>query len=402
MDLDSFRNLLTNSGQETLRAASALEPGEVDFLRHYDLLCRTYPTDLARAALETAILRTEARTKFPHADRMYFTRPGLEQATSSDVAAYRTGRFHDFNRVLDLGCSIGGDALALAQHAPVVGIDIDPLRLAMAQVNAANLGLSGRVVLLQADLIQGIPLKLAPDVAFFYDPARRDERGRVYSVEGYSPPLSVVNGWLRHFPAGGVKVSPGVDLDELVDYDPEVEFISLNGDLKEAVLWFGPLKKTWRRATLLPGEYTMARGEDDSPIPPRLSDPKQFLYEPDPAILRAGLVRDLGLTLDACQLDAEIAYLTADALIPTPFARAWEIEAWFPFSLKRLRKELRVRNVGEVAVKKRGSPLEPEALIRDLRLKGGEFRWVFLTQLNGKPVVVLAKKEIVSEPADEE
>jgi hypothetical protein len=68
----------------------------------------------------------------------------------------------------------------------------------------------------------------------------------------------------------------------------------------------------------------------------------------------------------------------------------WRVEDWLPFSLKRLREVLRQRGVGGVTVKKRGSPLQPEALIRDLRLSGSEERVVFLTHLRGEPIAVIA------------
>jgi len=45
-------------------------------------------------------------------------------------------------------------------------------------------------------------------------------------------------------------------------------------------------------------------------VPP-LRPPAAYLFEPDPAVLRAGLVRDLGEQLSAAQLDPDIAYLTA-------------------------------------------------------------------------------------------
>ena len=105
--------------------------------------------------------------------------------------------------------------------------------------------------------------------------------------------------------------------------------------------------------------------------------------------VRAGLVADLAAQLDAFQIDPDIAYLTAEKKQPTPFARAWAVEAWFPFGLKRLRSYLRERHIGRVTVKKRGSPLQPEALIRDLRLSGDQERVVFLTHLHGAPVVVI-------------
>jgi hypothetical protein len=179
-----------------------------------------------------------------------------------------------------------------------------------------------------------------------------------------------------------------VDLAELAGYDCEVEFISESGDLKECALWFGPLQSATRRATLLPGRHTLLA---DPAAPGGLSAPLAYLYEPDPAVLRAGLVTTLGARLNAQQLDPDIAYLTAAALTPTPFARAYTVEDSFPFQLKRLREYLRARSVGLVTVKKRGSPLEPEELIHKLKLSGPESRVVFLTHVRGKAWVVVGQ-----------
>jgi len=395
MDQASFNALSIPSGQEALQAAILLQPRETDFLRHFQVLCRSFPPDLARAALETAILRREGRVKFPFADSMYFTREALEQASAYEISTYRSARYDPFTCLVDLGCSIGGDSLALASIAPTVGIDRDPLRLVLAQANLAALGLADRANFLHADLQAPLPLGSSSHTALFFDPGRRDQGRRVFSVNAYQPPLRMVSVWQSDFPATGVKISPGVDLAELATYDAEVEFISLHGGLKEAVLWFGPLKTARRRATILPGAHTLSTSrlpEFEQPCnTPPTSEPLAYLYEPDPAVLRAGLVVDLAAQLGAFQLDPDIAYLTAEEQQPTPFARAWAIEAWFPFGLKRLRSYLRERQVGRVTVKKRGSPLQPEALINDLRLSGDQERVVFLTHLRGAPVVLIGR-----------
>ncbi len=167
------------------------------------------------------------------------------------------------------------------------------------------------------------------------------------------------------------------------------------GSLKEAVLWFGPFRTAHTRATVLPGPHSLiADGPPWTNFEPPTSalplrEPQAVLYEPDPAVLRAGLVEALGQQLGAAQLDPDIAYLTAAGPTATPFARGWMVEDWFPFQLKRLRAYLRARGVGRVTVKKRGSPLEPEALIKKLRLKGEESRVVVLTHLRGRPIVVI-------------
>jgi len=390
VDHTTFQHLLSPAGQEILRTAVALAPKEPDFLIHFQSLSRRFPTDLARAALETAILRREAAVKFPYADQLYLTRQAMEQASSHEVSSYRAERFHSFSYLADLGCSIGGDTFSLAIIAPTLGIDNDPVRLSMASANLHALGLSDNAQLVQADLTCPLPTR-SGSTALFFDPARRAHYHRLFSVQQYQPPLSTIRDWLPHYPALGVKISPGVDLSELFGYDAEVEFISLHGELKEAVLWFGPLKSALRRATILPGAFQLSASLPDQPTrsSSHLSEPKSFLYEPDPAVMRAGLVTTLAEMLDASQLDPDIAYLTSETLSPTPFARAWKIEDWFPFQLKRLRTYLRQHHIGQVTVKKRGSPLEPDYLIHQLRLTGDQERVVVLTQLKHEPIALI-------------
>ena len=158
MQIETFRRLLTPAGQEALHAAQALQPREEDFLAHFQGLTRHYDADLARAVLEVSISRRKAASKFPFAEKLYFTREALEQASSWEIATYRAERFRPFERLADLGCSAGSDSLALAGVAPTVGIDLDRLRLGMAQANARAMGLDPRLTFAQADLRKAVPL----------------------------------------------------------------------------------------------------------------------------------------------------------------------------------------------------------------------------------------------------
>lgn len=341
----------------------------------------------AQAVMETALLRQKAVVKFSRAPQMYFLREALEQASGEEIATYRARRFAQLapRTIADLGCGIGGDALALAQIAPVIGVEQDEVRLAMARHNVAAYG--GCFHPLCADLTTLPPL--AAD-ALFFDPARRDDAGRrIYSVHDYLPPLSLVDVWRQKVAATAVKISPGVHYSEL-PATAEVEFISVQGELKEAVLWFGGLKTAvQRRATLLPSGATLT----NSPAPLHLpiTPPQGVLYEPDPAIIRAHLVEELGAQLGASKIDAEIAYLTAVDPQPTPFARCYAIEATLPFQLKQLRHYLRQHQIGNVTIKKRGSPLEPDTLQKQLRLRGPHHRTLILTQAQGQPIVLITQ-----------
>ena len=325
---------------------------------------------------------------------MYFTREALEQASPFEVSRQRSERYQGFDYLVDLACSIGSDTLNMGQIAPTNGIDIDPLRLAIADANAAALNLSTQIDFIRADIVSCLPLKVSDHCAIFFDPARRAGGMRAYSINDYKPPLGIVSDWVTKFPALGVEISPGVNKAEIADFDAELEFVSLGGELKEALLWFGPLKTQRRRATILPGPHSLTGKEMIEALP--LSEPIGYIYEPDAAVLRAGLVAKLGQQIGAFQLDPDIAYLTADKEIHNPFSRVWEIEDWFAFNVKRLREYLRVRNVGEIAVKKRGSPLQPEELIHMMRLRGDDRRVVFLTHLDGAPIIIVCYQPLIT------
>lgn len=390
MDLADFNFLLTATGKRLLAEVTASPIRPEDHLAIASRLRQEVTPGQAHALLETALLRQRAAEKFSRAELMYFTRSALEQASGEVVSSYRAGRFATggFELVADLGCSVGGDALSLAAQGVVVGIDRDPVRLAIARENLRVYGHGHHFLPLQADLRALPPLTVE---AVFFDPGRRDERGRrLTSVHAYRPPLSLIEQWLPRVPHAGVKISPGVDYAEL-PAAAEVEFISVDGGVKEAVLWYGDLRTgRGRQATLLPGGDHLSLA-DDSGAPVPVTTPGSILYEPDGAVIRAHLVEILAQRLGARKIDDRIAYLTADEVVETPFARAFLVEEVMGFHLKRLRQRLRERNIGRVTVKKRGSPLEPEELQRRLRLEGDEEVLLFLTQVQGEPVVLIGR-----------
>lgn len=386
--------LLSPAGQAALQSLATERITDENHLVLATKLRSYLPAEQATVVLETALLRQKAGRKFSRAGEMFFTRAGLEQATAEIVAGHRANRFAaaGYKTIADMGCGIGGDAIALAKRATIIAIDRSRTNTRLVKANATVYGVGDSVWPVQADLEQIPPLKVQ---AFFFDPARRTSSGprmaasrRLHSAEDYLPPLSLIETWRPSVADGAVKVSPGINYAE-IPAGAEIEFVSLDSELKEGVLWFGDLRGgAGSRATLLPGGYTLSSNN----VEPRtaISPPTGFLFEPDPAIIRAHLVSHLATLLDAYLLDPEIAYLTADHPRVTPFARCYRVDDHFPFQLKRLRHYLREHDIGQVTIKKRGSPLDPDALRQALKLRGNSHRIIFLTQAEGQPIVLVA------------
>lgn len=397
MDVETFRALRTPEGRRLLAhvtrevdgGAASTATGVLAVSRQ---LRRTHPPALVAAALTQARLRVRAREKFgPDAEDMYFTADGLEQATRGSVSAYRAGRYRARapvrDRCVDLGCGVGGDLIALARAGfPVEGIDHDPVTVEVARANIEALGLTDRVRVRHADATDVDTGRCA---AAFCDPTRRAGDARIFDPAAFSPPLPRALELVRAAPGGGVKTAPGIPHDALPP-DAEAEWISDGGELKEAALWLGALSSgVTRRATLLPSGATLLPdpGLGDPPV----AAPMRYLYDPDGAVLRAGLVANVAAAVDGALLDPEIAYVTSDRLVRTSYARTYEIAETLPFSLKRLRAVLRQRRVGAVTIKKRGSAVDVERLRRQLRLAGPESVTIVLTRVAGRPYALLAR-----------
>ena len=164
-----------------------------------------YPAGLIAAALTQQSLRVAAREKFSRAADMYFTRAGLEQASSELAAAHSAGRFADLGLVADLCCGIGGDLTALASVARhVLAVDTDLETLAFAMRNVTVNGASGHVTPVCAD-VRG--LHLAAVQAAFIDPARRAD-GRRLRTGDSDPPLDWCFSLGRRVPRVCVKAAP--------------------------------------------------------------------------------------------------------------------------------------------------------------------------------------------------
>ncbi|WP_236539430.1 class I SAM-dependent methyltransferase [Spiractinospora alimapuensis] len=428
--IDAFRALRTPVGQELLTWLDDQHGRDSDdplrraarARRAVETWATPLPvpvTDLVGAALTQDELRRRGERKWgPLARRLYFTPNGLEQATRGSVARYRARRvaalLGDPSRpVADLACGIGADLLALASAGVTVrGVDRDALtvEVARANVDALELDARGAVELGDVTALARRPEELAERyAAVFCDPARRAARGRVFDPRSYSPPWDTVLTLAHAAPGACVKVAPGIAHD-LVPPGTGAEWISVDGDLKEAALWFGSLSDGTRRATLLSERGSadaldlsapLSHAEpdaDSAPVTltadPTLGDPpvaevKGFLYEPDDAVIRAGLVAEAAAVVDGALLDPRIAYITGDALVDTPLCRAFAVTAVMPFSVKRLRAALRERHAGTVTIKKRGFAADVDKLRASLRVDGPNSVVVVLTRVGDRPISIL-------------
>jgi len=380
MDVSTLTWLLSPEGQSLLARAEELTASAgVNDLSVGAELRRDHTSDQVAAALTQIDLRRRAVAKFgDDAARMYWTPDGLEQATRRSVADHRAGRLRaaGSETLVDLGCGVGGDLIAAARAGlTVVGIDIDPVRVAVAQANLAALGLGGAVA--ERDATK---LDLSPFDVAYADPARRSARGRSFRPDDWSPPWSLVEHLFTRDSC--VKVAPGIP-HERIPEGVEGEWVSDHGEVKEAALWSGRLSSTRRRATVI-GHGGLATLTDEDETTDAVTALSDYLYEPDGAVIRAGLVQAVAAGVRGSLIDPHIAYVTSPDAFMTPFAKTYEVLEELPYRTKALRAALRERGIGRLTIKKRGVAVVPEILRRELAPKGDNEGTIVMTRADGE------------------
>ncbi|KTR07732.1 class I SAM-dependent methyltransferase [Curtobacterium luteum] len=394
MDAAELAQLLTPEGMALLdRTPSVSDGGEI--VRVVSRLRgEGHDPGLVAAVLTQAKLRQRAAAKFgPFAARMLFTEAGLEQATRLQVAAQHAGRFAaaGLTRVADLGCGIGGDAMAMAAlDLDVTAVDRDEVTAAVATHNLAPWP-DARV-----ELGDAAAFDLSRVDGVWMDPARRTaghgNTRRLADPDDWSPSLDTVFA-AATTPPTGVKLGPGIDRD-LVPDTAEAQWVSVDREVVELALWFGPLARDGvRRAATVIGahgvaELTAAADAPDVPV----GALGTYLYEPDGAVIRARLIGDLARSIDGRMLSDGIAYVTSDRAVSTPFAQGFRVVDTMPLDVKQLAARLAADDVGTVEIKKRGVDVDPAQFRKRLRLRGRRAVTLVLTRVDGRHTAILCER----------
>jgi hypothetical protein len=317
---------------------------------------------------------------------MLFTEAGLEQATRLNVAAQHAERFRaaGITQVADLGCGIGTESMALASLGlTVAAFEIDEVTAAVASYNLAPFD--------SAEVNQADVTTLDTDAfeALMFDPARRELGGpareravRKFNPADYSPNFDWVLEQARTRPTG-IKLGPGHP-HEGIPADAEAQWVSVDGDLVECTLWFGSVAREGvaRSALLLgkSGTHELTSGTHTRTDAP-LGERGEYVHEPDAAIIRSHLVGELAEQLGANLFAPEIAYLSTNIHVSSPWMRSYRVLDELAFDRKRLKAYLRERNIGVLEIKKRGSDVSPEALRKEMALKGENAATLIVTRV---------------------
>jgi len=174
-------------------------------------------------------------------------------------------------------------------------------------------------------------------------------------------------------PGGAIKLSPASDFAAHFGGPQfEVELISLDGECKEATVWFGDAASGRRRATCLPDGATWTdRDGDENAIAP-VGPVETYVYDPDPSLIRSGLLDSFATTHGLNRLAPAVDYLTSDRYVAHPLLSSFEVREVLPLDLRRLKDWTREHDIGALEIKTRGVNFTVEQVRAAIRPFGAD------------------------------
>ena len=377
MDLDIASWLASPSGSAAVAAAQAQWQTGADSLAAGSRLRRELPDlDSAQvaAALSQAELRSLAAERYGITGSPLLTREGLEQATRPEVADRRARLLSasGITHVVDLTAGLGFDSAAFAR----AGLTVTALERSpeIATLLAANVPGAAVVVADCTDSTVLDPLldALPATSVVFIDPARRTGRrtadgSRAQSErdpERWSPPLSFVIGLAARGLRVLVKTTPGFSVDS-IPRGWSAEWVSSDRTVVECTLASWPLFGVRRAVSVGREEFVVTTTSDAGAV----STVADYLYEPDPAVVSAGVVDALcrdGIT----RVDPASHWLTSKSATTHPALRGFHVHQQVTADARALRPILRELGIGDLTVKTRGAGVDAEKFRASLKLNG--------------------------------
>ena len=390
-ELDTFRELYANQ-----QIFSEIANITGDEFRIQQELRKHYSAELVRKAISVYELRTKAKDKFSLSSQMWFDRVSYEQATPEIVAQHKALRFK-CDEILDLCSGMGMDTIAHAKTRDVIAYDVDPLKHHFMQWNAEAYACN-RIIKTEVEDVTKIDLM---GKWIHIDPDRRssgspqNSRGRSVRLEDYEPGLEFLQQLTTTAKGGAIKVGPASNFGGKFQH-VETELVSVKGECKEATIWFGELatKEQWR-ATLFPSnnieeKITFA----GHPLDHRAmqSPVCTYIYDPDPAVVRAGLVDLVADELSLNRLDDAEEYLTSDEVVMHPAMKTFRVVDVLAYDVKKLKRHMAENNIGILEIKCRHLSVNTDVLRKKLSLKGNQSAALILLKEQGQSKAVLCER----------
>ena len=320
----------------------------------------------------------------------------IEQTSSQTTATYKASLING-KTLVDLTGGFGVDSYFFSKRfEKVIYFELDAELSAIAAHNISELNV-GNIETLNGDGIEFLKKNSEKFSWIYLDPSRRDDSGgRVFRLSDCLPNVPENLKLLRERARGIlIKTSPLLDLQAGIlelEHVREIHVVAVENDVKE-LLWLitdEPSKEIMVRTV----NFGKKKKEVfDYPFGAAAqvfySPPLTYLYEPNAAIMKSGLMDHLGESLKLEKLHQNSHLYTSREIREFP-GRRFEIMEILPVNKKKLKKYF---DFEKAHITTRNFPESVAALRKQLKLEdGGNHYLFFTTTVDKKKVCLICKK----------
>lgn len=331
-----------------------------------------------------------ARKKFPFLLKQDIVFPptlNLEQASSQATADFKAKRLKGKN-FLDLTCGFGIDAYFLSQNFTEVFLVEQNTQL--LEIVKHNWGILDRKAEFINENLTDFLEKNTQNFDFIYlDPARRDEnKNKKFLLEDLSPNLLELEDQLKKISKKiMVKLSPLIDISYLISVlhtISKIEIIAVKNDVKELLLCFdeddqkGFVETSCINLETEEPEFNFNFSDEKNAIS-AFSEPLQFLYIPNNAVLKSGAFNLVSEKFMLKKLHQNSHFYTSDHLIEKFPGRILKVET---ISAKEIKKGEKYNIISK------NHPMSPEQIKKKYKISDGGKQYLIFTQ-SPKGMVIL-------------
>ena len=349
--------------------------------------------------------RQRTRDKLPtfaqKADWWYPVRLSCEQCSSEATARYKAALIMPFahNVLIDLTAGYGVDIFFMSEHVSEAHyVERNAELCAIAEHNFSLYRPHIQIHNTTAEeFLSSLPLSNiqypTSHTLIYLDPARRSQSGsKVFRIEDCEPNVTNLLPALRkHASHILIKFSPMLDITaalRVLGKDWDTHIVAVHNEVKEVLLTTGANTIHAVNIYATHTDRFVFSHEDEKNAPMQIaSDIKQYIYEPNAAIIKAGAYRLIGERYGLQKLDTNTHLYTSNTLLPDFPGRVWEV---IDAEIKNPKKQLDAQ--AKYSIISRNYPLSPDQLRKKYKLKDGDEYYLIAARHNAKPKLILASR----------
>ena len=348
------------------------------------------------------LLRKKVPTWSENEDLLFPVHLSIEQCSSEASAQYKASLLqgHSF---ADLTGGLGVDTYFISQHFQQA--DYVERQAELCDLARHNYDVLKANVNVWNETAEDYLSHCEPKDCIFVDPARRDAYGRkTISISDCTPDVIELQEKLfQKAERVMVKLSPMLDISKAMEelhHVKEVHVVAVANECKELDFI---MERDYQGETQFvcvnlltsqPELRFIQEAEQDCPA--KIADAVlNYLYEPNPAVMKAGCFKLLTEHFDVFKLHKNSNLYTSEHLISDFPGRIFEVEAWAPYNKKV--KQAMLSDVEQASIAVRNFPLSVAELRKALKIGDGDATYLFATTLKGEKKVLIRTKKAASD-----